>query len=170
MMRAFQTLHSILVIFQSGRTTILVKSTKLYIPFWLYSNIASSIFAKSDNCFTFHSGYIPIIYRIVIIFKISSLYIPFWLYSNPFSYQVGYYFNHLYIPFWLYSNLYTVKSQPNFFDTLYIPFWLYSNSDEKDEHANIAFFTFHSGYIPMDVDGYNISSGMSLHSILVIFQ
>ena len=54
--------------------------------------------------------------------------------------------------------------------TLYIPFWLYSNAGEERRNQRGCSFTFHSGYIPIVIEFCHICSGISLHSILVIFQ
>ena len=142
------SLHSILVIFQSGEEHRRRVDTALYIPFWLYSNDRKDIAKSLDEMnFTFHSGYILIL---SISGKISFdlLYIPFWLYSNAKKVISSIRLYILYIPFWLYSNkdvLDAIEEMPKALHSilvifqfweypapsivlfLYIPFWLYSN-------------------------------------------
>ena len=118
------------------------------------------------------------------------LYIPFWLYSNkehqkemmkklPLhsilvifqQYSLRSRLRHidLYIPFWLYSNdIQTLSS--SLFRQLYIPFWFYSNVSDLKISMIEAFFTFHSGYIPINLPVQLLQALRPLHSILVIFQ
>ena len=75
----------------------------------------------------------------------------------------------LYIPFWLYSNLRKKLSSSMLriftFHSGYIPINVLS-----DTIFSYCYFTFHSGYIPI-VTGAICSIGKTpLHSILVIFQ
>ena len=60
------------------------------------------------------------------------------------------YIQDLYIPFWLYS---TSNHYPHWDKQyiLYIPFWLYSTGNAYANSETVFFFTFHSGYIPLQV-------------------
>ena len=54
------SLHSILDIFQFKFIHLKCLKFKLYIPFWIYSNLARMEQGFYSQNFTFHSGYIPI--------------------------------------------------------------------------------------------------------------
>ena len=77
-----------------------------------------------------------------------QLYIPFWIYSNVKFYIAIIVSVLLYIPFWIYSNKISVFAGKHVWN-LYIPFWIYSNVGAIGGFVAMAFFTFHSGYIPM---------------------
>ena len=153
-----------------GKTTYRIITHYLYIPFWLYSNLMSRSLIQSLRS----QLYIPFwLYSNGIDYSNTGdgkkLYIPFWLYSNGLWHDEALAWKHLYIPFWLYSNkkLKAVLLEEN---ALYIPFWLYSNVTFVYNFKSPLFFTFHSGYIPINSYIREIKRFRPLHSILVIFQ
>ena len=75
----------------------------------------------------------------------------------------------LYIPFWIYSNEVQCET-PGAIGNLYIPFWIYSNLSWSVELQKLLHFTFHSGYIPMELERIKKQKEEPLHSILDIFQ
>ena len=96
--------------------------------------------------FTFHSGYIPIIWKNRGRDEGIKLYIPFWLYSNRNECSW----------IWEYFSLHSILV-------------IFQCKGSKAEGSRRT-FTFHSGYIPMPTDEMAEAMETSLHSILVIFQ
>ena len=72
-------LHSNLVIFKLKKQTELPTIYHLYIPIWLYSNIAFNINLYGDTFFTFQSGYIQIAVAAIKFYKFVT-----------FTFQSGY--------------------------------------------------------------------------------
>ena len=97
---------------------------KLYIPIWLYSNLASCAYdVFTQGFFTFQSGYI----QIGVVANGGSVCIK------------------LYIPIWLYSNLELLRICQRCI-TLYIPIWLYSN-DTFSKNTFVAISSLHSNLV-----------------------
>ena len=189
-----RTLHSIP--FHSGYIPIVMLKVKIYaeLTFTFHSGyIPIGRHGKRKTpavAFTFHSGYIPMpsfaglaslirpLHSILDIFQFQSfllirsflhLYIPFWIYSNILFLLHRHRYAQLYIPFWIYSNiaLFNIFCMPV---SLYIPFWIYSNRFRPVFKFNNSVFTFHSGYIPINVLDPKKHKQTALHSILDIFQ
>ena len=67
------TLHSNLVIFKCGRRHSTLILCFLYIPIWLYSNGFPFRNIQPTLYFTFQSGYIQIVYRLLLYWFVHSL-------------------------------------------------------------------------------------------------
>ncbi len=98
---------------------------QLYIPLWLYINPLRRYMPRCQVNFTFHFGYISIIYCRPQARHCCSLHSTLAIYQFLRS-RFSAYSSRLYIPLWLYINsllLHTVT----ICSQLYIPLWLYIN-------------------------------------------
>ena len=122
---------------------------RLYIPFWLYSNILECVKRRVHGSFTFHSGYIPITIGYYAMFEYTNFtfhsgYIPMLTKAEQDTAVGDFTFHSGYIPIYAscsdslyqYRTLHSILvifqfimyNCVNIAYCLYIPFWLYSNS------------------------------------------
>ena len=97
----------------------------LYIPFWLYSNNIGQAVDLVKDYFTFHSGYIPMASDTPIIshkLPLHSILVIF-QWSNAHKWRRNRQALHSILVIFQ-SNCVILFNIPN---VLYIPFWLYSN-------------------------------------------
>ncbi len=142
------SLHSTLAIYQSGGIADgLGQAAGLYIPLWLYINRTRQVELQTDWDFTFHFGYISILFVILLIqtpfnftfhfgyisifskdlnaANVNSLHSTLAIYQSK-AFDIAFRTLDLYIPLWLYINK-CINDVSNVRKILYIPLWLYIN-------------------------------------------